>query len=231
MPAISTKGRHFKKEIILTAVRWYVAYSLSYRDIEELIAERGFSVDHTTVHRWVVEYAPKLEANFRKEKKATAASWRMDETYVKIKGVWHYLYRAVDKYGETLDFMLAKRRDEKAAIAFLNKAMGQHGIPEKVVIDKSGANLAALESVNLALLLMGYFCLMIQILQVKYLNNIVEQSHRPVKRKMHQALGFKSIEGASATISGNELWQMLKKGQYRDGNDRPAFEQFYALAG
>ena len=101
MPAISTKGRHFKKEIILMAVRWYVAYSFSYRDIEELMEERGMRVDHTTIHRWVVEYAPQIETNFRNKKKAVAGSWRMDETYIKIKGVWHYLYRAVDKYGGT----------------------------------------------------------------------------------------------------------------------------------
>ena len=118
MPAIDTKGRHFKKEIILMTVRWYVAYSLSLRDIEELLAERGMSVDHTTIHRWVVEYAPKLDATFRIKKKTVADSWRMDETYIKIKGIWHYLYRAVNKHGKILDFMLTEHRDEKAATAF-----------------------------------------------------------------------------------------------------------------
>ena len=185
-------------------VSCYVAYRLSYRNIEELMAEKGLSVDHTTIHRWVVKYAPQLEANFRRKKKATTDSWRMDETYIKIKGDWHYLYRVVDKYAEIIDFILSKHRDEHAARAFLNKAIGQNGLPKKVVIDKSRANLAALESVNLSLFLMGCLFLMVDILQVKYLNNIVEKSHRSIKRKMRQALGFKSMEGASATIAGNE---------------------------
>ncbi len=113
-----------------------------------------------------MKYATQLEANFRRKKKATADSLRMDETYIKIKGDWHYLYRVVDKYGETIDFMLSKHRDKPAARAFLDKAIGHNGLPKKVVIDKNGANLAALESVNLALFLMGCFFLMIDILQV-----------------------------------------------------------------
>ncbi len=125
--------------------------------------------------------------------------------------------------------MLSKHRDEPAARAFLNKAIGHNGLPKKVVIDKSGANLAALESVNIALFLMGCFFLMVDILQLKYLNNIVGQSHRSIKKKMWQTLGFKSVEGASATIAKNECWRMLKKGQHCDGSDRSAFEQFYAL--
>ena len=136
-----------------------------------------------------MKYAPQLEANFRRKKKATADSWRMDETYIKIKGDWHYLYRVVDKYGETIDFMLSKHRDKPAARAFLNKAIGHNGLPKKVVIDKSGANLAALESMNLAFFLMECFFLMVDILQVKYLKNIVEQNHRSIKRKMRQTLG------------------------------------------
>ena len=114
----------------------------------------------------------------------------MDETYINIKGDWRYLYRVVDKYAETIEFMLSKHRDEPVASAFLNKAIGQSGLLKKVVIDKSGANLVALESVNLALFLMECFFLMVDILQVKYLNNMVEQSHRSIKRKMRQALGL-----------------------------------------
>ncbi len=230
MPAINTKGRHFRQELILMTVRWYEAYSLSYRDIEELMAQRGLFVDHTTIHRWVEKYAPQLKANFRRKKKATADSWHMDETYIKIKGDWNYLYCVFYKHGETIDFMLSKHRDESTVRVFLNKAIWHNGLPKKVVIDKSGANLAALESVNLALFLMGCFFLMVDILQVKYLNNMVEQSHRSIKRKKRQALGFKSVEEASATIAENECWRMLKKGQHCDGSDRPAFEQFYALA-
>ena len=153
-----------------------MAYSLNYRDIEELMAQRGLCVDHTTIHRWVVKYAPQLEANFRRKKKATANSWCMDETYIKIKGDWHYLYRVVDTNGETIYFMLSKHKNETAARAFLNKTIGHNGLLKKVVIDKSGANLAALELVNFALFLIGCLFLMVDILQVKYLNNIVEQS-------------------------------------------------------
>ena len=123
------------------AVRWYLAYALSYRDIEELMQERGVAVDHSTLNRWVIKYAPLLEDEFRRHhKSAIGRSWRMDETYVKIKGVWHYLYRAVDKEGNTVDFLLSKNRDKKAAKRFFKKAIDTHGLPEKVTIDKSGSN-------------------------------------------------------------------------------------------
>jgi putative transposase len=116
---IDFKGKHFMKDVILLVVRWYLSYSLSYRDIEEMMLERGTKVDHSTLNRWVIEYAPLLENEFRKNhKKKTGSSWRMDETYVKVKGVWNYLYRAVDKEGDTIDFMLSKNRNETAAKAF-----------------------------------------------------------------------------------------------------------------
>ena len=145
---LSFANKQFPSSTILMAVRWYVAYKLSYRDIEELLAERGVQVDHATIHRWVCEYAPQLEVAFRRRKRPVADSWRMDETYVKVKGEWQYLYRAVDKYGNIIDFMLSKKRDELAARRFFHKAIEQHGLPEKVVIDKSGSNAAALDSIN-----------------------------------------------------------------------------------
>ena len=120
---ISFKGRHHQQDIILQCVRWYVAYSLSYRDLEELMQERGYAVDHSTIQRWVVHYAPRIEKAFRKNKKRTGLRWYMDETYLKIKGQWKYLYRAVDKQGDTVDFLLTAKRDRKAARRFLNKAM------------------------------------------------------------------------------------------------------------
>ena len=127
---IKFKGRHFKKTIIMMAIRWYVAYALSYRNIEELMAERGLSLDHSTVNRWVIRYAPELENNFTKKyKRSTGSSWRMDETYIKIKGRWFYLYRAVDKSGETIDLILSKNRDKISAKRFLNKAIGNSGRP------------------------------------------------------------------------------------------------------
>ena len=209
------------------AVRWYLAYSLSYRDIEELMAERGVSVDHSTVNRWVVKYSPKLEAAFTKRyKKTVGRSWRMDETYIKVKGEWCYLYRAVDKSGDTIDFMLSKDRDEKAAKRFFNKAIGYSEKPEKVTIDKSGSNNSALRSINKNLGKKDE----IEIRQIKYLNNIVEQDHRFIKRISKPMLGFKDFHSASATLMGIELHHMLSKGQHKEAKNMAVYQQFYALA-
>jgi len=150
------------------------------------MAERGVTVDHSTLNRWVIKYAPLLEAEFRKKhKKRVGSRWRMDETVVKIKGVWNYLYRAVDQSGDAVDFMLSKNRDKKAAKRFFAKAIGTHGLPEKVTIDKSGSNKSALKSINLFLTLLlvlsGVF-LNIFVRDIKYLNNSVEQDHRGIKR-------------------------------------------------
>lgn len=112
---ISFSGRHYPKSIILQAVRWYVSYALSYRNIEEMMKERGFKIDHATLNRWVLHFAPLLEQKSRQFKRPVHCSWRMDETYIKIKGKWRYLYRAVDKYGATVDFMVTSRRDINAA--------------------------------------------------------------------------------------------------------------------
>src|ERR1700744_761956 len=140
------KGSHFEREVVGWGVRWYVAYAISYRQVEEMMEERGVEVDHSTLNRWVLKYAPLLEQEFRARKCPVGRSWRMDETYVRVKGVWKYLYRAVDKAGSTVDFLLIAKRDRKAALLFLRKAFGQHGTPEKITIDKSGANPAAIDS-------------------------------------------------------------------------------------
>ena len=182
------------------SVRWYVGYSLSYRDTEELIAETGVRVDHSTINRWVIKYVPELEAEFRKQHKCcVASSWRMNETYIKIKGQWTYLYRAVDKEGKTIDFMLSKKRDKSGSKTFFDKAIGLHGAPEKVTIDKSGANKAGLEAVNLELTAPASLDPVsppILIRQIKYLNNIVEQVHRFIKRITKPMMDFKSFKSA-----------------------------------
>jgi putative transposase len=231
---VSFKGKHFLKDVILLVVRWYLSYSLSYRDIEEMILERGTKVDHSTLNRWVIEYAPLLENEFRKNhKKKTGSSWRMDETYIKIKGVWNYLYRAVDKEGDTIEFMLSKHRDEAAAKAFFTKAIGSNGLPEKITIDKSGANKAGIDSINFQLLvlsLLGCSLIQIEIRQIKYLNNIIEQDHRGIKRITKPMMGFKSFHSAEGTLAGIELCRMLKKRQHINSENTFAFEQFYALA-
>ncbi|QGP57149.1 Integrase core domain protein (plasmid) [Piscirickettsia salmonis] len=156
----------------MMAIRWYIAYTLSYRDIEELMAERGIQVDHSTIHRWVVEYTPQLEGRFKKRyKRQPGASWRLDETYIKIKGQWYYLYRAIDKHGDTIDFSLSERRDEAAAYDFLKKATASSNvIPDKIVIDKSGANTAGITMFNYLLFTLGLWSMMIDIIQIKYLN-------------------------------------------------------------
>jgi putative transposase len=219
---ISFKGHQHTQDMILQCVRWYVAYSLSYRDLEELMQERGYTVDHSTIQRWVVYYAPRIEKAFRKHKKRSGLRWRLDETYIKIKGHWKYLYRAVDKQGNTIDFLLTSRRDTKAARRFLDKAIGSGGKSSLISIDKSGANTAAIKQYN------GDENKRVKIRQCKYLNNIIEQDHRFIKRRTRPMLGFKSFWSARATLAGIELWHMLEKGQNK--SCLPAWAQFYALA-
>jgi len=225
---VDFKGHRFAKDIILICVRWYLAYPLSYRNLQEMMAERGVRVDHSNIYRWVQKFTPKLEAAFRRSgsKRPVGKSWRMDETYIKINGQWKYLYRAVDKAGQSVDFLLTAHRDKKAALRFFKKALRQHGLAEKVTIDKSGANTAALQA------LQEETGARIEIRQSKYLNNLVEQDHRAVKRIVRPMLGFKSFRSARRTLAGIELMHMLKKGQMIPANGRglSAAEQFYSLA-
>src|SRR5215475_5320252 len=220
-------GAHFPQDIILMSVRWYVAYPLSTRHVEELMLERGVQVDHSTINRWVVKYSPLLEAVFHCRKRPVWISWRMDETYMKVKGEWRYLYRAVDKHGQTIDFLLTEHRDTEAALRFLKKAIRRHGLPEIITIDGSDANEAAITRYNEA------HGTAIAIRQVKYLKNIVEQAHRAVKRVTRPMLGFKAFDAAQDTLVGIELMHMIKKRQMRvEAGDegRTAAELFYSLA-
>ncbi len=224
---IDFKGHRFEQDLILTRVRGYLAYPLSDRNLEEMLAERGVEVDHSSVYRWVQKFTPQLEAAFRKGKKRPVGkSWRMDETDIKIKGQWKYLYRAVDQEGQTIDFLLTAHRDKKAARRFFKKAIRQHGLPAKVTIDKSGANTAAIEALKEET---GHA---IEIRQNKYLNNLVEQDHRAVKRLVRPMLGFQSFRSARTTLQGIELMHMIKKGQKVSGNGMKlsAAGQFYSLA-
>jgi len=226
MAAISFKGRHFQQDMILQSIRWYLAYSLSYRDIEELMQERGFSVDHSTINRWVLHYSPQLEAAFRRKKRRAGNRWRMDETYIKVKGQWKYYYRAIDKQGNTIDFLLTATRDTTAALRFLKKAIKGNGIPRLVNIDQSGANKAGLKRWN------RDQNKRITIRQYKYLNNIIEQDHRRIKRLTRPMLGFKNFPAAQQTLAGMEVMAMIKKGQMKtsEGNKKSPAEMFYALA-
>jgi transposase-like protein len=217
------KRLHYPLDVILVCVRWYVAYSLSLRNLEEMMAERGVDVDHSTVHRWVVKLVPLFEKAFRRHKRPVGGSWRMDETYIKVGGQWKYLYRAVDKAGNTVDFLLRARRDKVAARRYFEKAIEHNGEPETVTIDKSGANLAALDALN------AEREAPIRIRQIKYLNNIVEQDHRAIKRMVRPMLGFKSFRCARVILSGIEIVHMIRKGQMKGDNSRSVAEQFYSL--
>ena len=207
-------------------VRWYVAYPISYRQLEEMMQERGVAVDHSTLNRWVIKYAPEVEKQFRRRQRPVGKSWRMDETYVRIKGQWKYLYRAVDKEGHTVDFLLTPRRDRAAAEAFLHKAIRTQGLPEKITIDQSGSNTAAIHHYN------KIHKTAIVIRQCKYLNNMVEQDHRAVKRLVRPMLGFKSFWAACCTIAGIEVMHAIRKGQLATTENarQTPVKQFYALA-
>jgi len=192
------KRLHYPLEVMLTCVRWYVAYPLSLRHIEEMMQERGVFVDHATVHRWAIKMVPVLAAVFRRRKHPVGKSWWMDETYIKVAGQWKYLYRAVDRADDTVDFLLTAKRDMAAARRFLERAINLHDLPEKITIDQSGANTAAIESVK------ADACVDILMRQKKYLNNIVEQDHRAIKRITRPMLGFKSFWSARILIAGIE---------------------------
>ena len=198
-------------------MRWYVAYPISYRQLEEMMQERGVEVDHSSLNRWVIKYTPALDKAFRQRKRSVGVSWRMalgqplDETYIRVKGQWKYLYRAVDKVGHTVDFLLTAKRNRKAALRFLSKAMDQSSVPDKITIDKSGANTAAIEDYNtdnetaIELRVAGLGP------QAKYLNNIVEQDHRAIKRKTRPLLGFKSFCSAGLKLCDRTLVYLLKQ--------------------
>src|SRR5882724_1105265 len=205
--AVSFKGAHFPQEIILTGIRWYVAYPPSTRHVEALMEERGVEVDHSTIHRWVIKYSLQLEEAFHRRKRPVRRSWRMDETYIQVKGAWRYWYRAVDTFGQTIDFLLTEQRDQEAARRFLTQAIRRHGVPEKITIDSSEANAAAIKRYN------EEHGTAILIRQVKYLNHIIEHDHRAVKRVTRPMLGFESFDAAQATLAGIELMHMLKKRQ------------------
>ena len=224
---LAAKGMRFPIDIILVCIRWYAAYPLSYRHLEEIMQERGVFVDHSSINRWAVRFLPLLEKLFRKHKRQVGSSWRMDETYIKVKGTWKYLYRAVDKEGKTVDFLLTARRDKAAALRFFEKSMKTNGVPEKVTMDKSGANKAAMDEINAR----GDAPIIVR--QVKYLNNIVEQDHRAIKRVTRPMLNFKSFRSAKNVLAGIELMHMIRKGQLllEGGIEMSFADQFYALAG
>ena len=217
---LNFKGMRFPIDVVLVCIRWYAAYPLSYRHLEEMMEERGVSVDHSSINRWAIRFLPLIEKMARKHKRRVGGSWRMDETYIKVKGVWKYLYRAVDKQGKTVDFLLTAKR-------FFDKAIEANGDPDRVAMDESGVNKAAIDAINASR------DVPILLRQVKYLNNTVEKDHRAIKRVTRPMLNFKSFRAAGSVLAGVELMHMISKGQFTiNGADTMSFsDQFYALAG
>ncbi|AIK35270.1 MULTISPECIES: IS6 family transposase [Bacillus] len=205
------KWKHYQPELILLTVRWYLRYNLSFRNLVEMMEERGLSMAHTTIMRWVHQYGPQLEEKVRHHLKTTNDSWRVDETYIKVKGQWMYVYRAVDSEGNTIDFYLSKSRDKQAAKRFFKKALAASHIckPRVITVDKNPAYPVAIQELKEE----KHMPEGIQIRQVKYLNNIVEQDHRFIKKRVRSMLGFKSYETATSILSGVEAMHMMKKGQ------------------
>ncbi|MED4286637.1 IS6 family transposase [Priestia megaterium] len=205
------KWKHYQPDIILLTVRWYLRYNLSFRDLVEMMEERGLSIAHTTIMRWVHQYGRELDERVRRHLKPINDSWRVDETYIKVKGQWMYLYRAVDSEGNTIDFYLSKPRDHRAAKRFFKKALWSFHVskPRVITVDKNPSYPMAIEELkNEKMIPVG-----IQIRQVKYLNNIVEQDHRFIKKRVLSMLGLKSFSTATSVISGIEAMHMVKKGQ------------------
>ncbi len=205
------KWRHYQSEVILLCVRWYLSYPLSYRQVKEMVNERGLSVDHTTVFRWVQEYSPEIDKRCRLYLKPTNDSWRVDETYILVKGKQKYLYRAVDSQGNTLDFLLTAKREALAAKRFFRKTLKalHTQTPRVITVDKNPAYPKAVKELKAAKKLPE----IVKLRQIKYLNNIVEQDHRGIKRLVKPGMGFGSFNTARRTIRGYEIMNMMRKGQ------------------
>jgi transposase, IS6 family len=209
------KWRHSEGQIILLCVRWYLRYCLSYRDLEEIMAQRGLKIDHTTIYRWVQRYAPELEQRCKPHLKQTNDSWRVDETYMKVKGEWMYLYRAVDSAGHTLEFLLSEHRDTQAAKRFFTKVLGASHttIPRVINVDRNPAYPKAVDELKAE----GQLPQCCQLRPVQYLNNLIEQDHRFIKRLVKAGLGFCSFPTAWRTLRGYETMHMIRKGQVPAG--------------
>ena len=204
------KGRHFDQEIIVLCVRWYLAFKLSSRDLVQMMAERGIGLAHTTILRWVQRYVPEFEKRWKRYALPVGNSWRVDETYIKVRGQWVYLYRAVDKEGRTVDFLLSKRRDVATAKRFFSRAAKQHGAPRVITLDGYAASHRAVDKLKTS----GILPRCVQVRSCKYLNNVVEQDHRRIKPRIRPMLGFKRFETAAVTIRGIELAEKIKKQQF-----------------
>jgi transposase-like protein len=204
-------GRHFDREVIILCVRWYLRFKRSFRDLVEMMGERGLSIAHTTIMRWVQRYAPEFERRWNRFARMVGRSWRVDETYVKIRGEWVYLYRAVDRDGKTVDFRLSARRDVAATKAFFRKAIKARGCaPRTITVDGYAASHRAVREMKAD----GTLPDDTKLRSSKYLNNLIEQDHRGVKLHLGPMLGFKRFSNAAITIAGIELLRRIQKDQF-----------------
>src|SRR5882757_6015282 len=205
------EGRHFDREVIVLCVRWYLRFKLSFRDLVEMMSERDLSMAHTTIMRWVRHYAPEFVRRWNRFARPAGSSWRVDETYVKIHGKWAYLYRAVDRAGNTVDFRLSPRRDVAAAKAFFRKAIkGQGSAPRTITLDGYAASHRAVREMKTD----GELPTDAKLRSSKYLNNLVEQDHRGVKLRIAPMLGFKWFRTAAIVTAGIALLRRIYKGQF-----------------
>jgi IS6 family transposase len=222
------KWRHYAPDVILLCIRWYCRYQLSYRDVEEMMRERGLEVDHPTVYRWVQCYAPEINKRIRQHLKMSGTSYRVDKTYIKVGKTCKYLYRAVDKQGQTIEFMLSAKRDVSAAKRFFKKMMRaeQCRLPFSISVDKNAAYPEAFTSSQDEKILPSD-C---KLRRVKYLNNIIEQDHRFVKKKVRASQCFKRFQTAERTLEGIESMNMIRKGQVKrlSGDDVQGRAKFVA---
>lgn len=210
------KGRHFDRSVILLCVRWYLAYNLSFRNLEEMMAERGISVDHATIHRWTVHYAPLLLEQFNRRKRPVSRKSHIDETFIKVRGRWMYLYRAIDSSGDTVEFWFSEKRNLTAAKRFLRKALKRHDRTERIVIVGSQTNREAILFYDTTDRLQDRSrpdLRPIRIRRSAYLNNRIEQDHRAIKRRVRSMLGFQSVTTARVILGGIEIVHMMRKQQ------------------
>ena len=204
-------GRHCERGVIILCVRWYLRYKLSLRDLVEMMAERGLQLAHTTILRWVRRYSPEFIKRWNRFGRNSGRSWRVDETYIRVRGRWVYLYRAVDKAGNTVDFRLSDRRNVAAAKAFFKQAIRHEGhAPHTITLDGYAASHRALREMQSADMLPKST----KLRSSKYLNNLVEQDHRGIKSRTRPMLGFKDFKSAAITLAGVELLHRIRKGQF-----------------
>ena len=204
------KNRHFAGEIIVGCMRWYLKYPISYRNLQEMMLERGISVDYTTIYRWVQKYAPEFHKRIKWYSQGYGGSWRIDETYIKVRGKWKYLYRAIDKYGKTIDFILMHKRNIDSAKRFLRKAIKNHeSMPYRINTDCHAPYTTAISELRKERIIDDQT----EHSRVKFLNNIIEADHGRIKRRLRIMMGFKSFTSAYRCIKGVETMIMFAKNQ------------------